>query len=103
MTPWETTRPIPRDPMKLVKSSQLPASLHFTMYESHSCPKSQVPGCQFLTLDLCAPRRLRPLYHRLGVPYPPYRRLLHVSPFKRRNCQSASFGGIELEIAAKSP
>jgi hypothetical protein len=37
--------------------------------------------------------------HRLSVPYPPWRGLMHLSPFKRRNCQSASFGDMELEIA----
>src|SRR6516162_6219592 len=29
--------------------------------------------------------------HQPSVPYPPQRGLMHLSPFKRRNCQSASF------------
>jgi len=39
--------------------------------------------------------------HRLSVPYPPQRGLMHLSPFKRRNCQSASFGDMKLEIVRK--
>ena len=63
MTPWETTRPIPRDPMKLVKSAQLTASLHFTMYESHSCHQVTSAGVSIFDPLICARREeLRPLY-----------------------------------------
>ena len=64
MTPWETTRPIPRDPMKLVKSAQLPASLHFTRYESHSFHQLTSAGVSIFDPLICARREeLRPLYH----------------------------------------